>query len=353
VLLLEDAMDEKHTWILHSGGAVLMALPFDEPVESHLERGAVQGIAWSPDGKRFISCAVDNVMYLYTLGHPHSSSNYTWHSSTVPAVAWSPDGRHIASGDTHQELHIWEAAEEATVHPRGDASASRILVCRPREQAALLHAIRVVAFSPDSHFVATGSEEGQVRTWHVTTGQPVSTWVSHQCQVNALAWSPDGTTLAAAGSDMTVQAWQVLSYQTSYDLHETALGELRALAFSPDGRYFLLGGAGQQAVRLYDAKLGRLSRHIPLSRYGARLGVSAVTYSPGGRLAAAGCADGSVQIVDLERGEHMHTFHGHRGSVNAVAWSPDGVHLASGGQDKYVLVWTVGEYANANTERPS
>ncbi len=351
-VLLCEKDGQPQTWMLLSGGLVPIALRHDAPTDRHLDRGAVCAIAWSPDGKRFISAAQDNVMYLRTIGRQFSSSNYSRHGGTfVHAVSWSPDGTRIASGDNHDELHVWDVwdvAEETTTHPRGDASLGRILVCRTRERLLSCQGILATSWSPNSHFVATGGRSGEVRLWDVNTGRLMWTRLAHQGNVHALAWSPDGAFLASAGSDMTVQVWQVLSHKTWYDIGETTQGELQALAWSPDGTSLLLCGTGSQALRLYDAHRGQRSRQIPLSRYGASAGVHAVSWSPDGRFAAAGCADGSVQIVDVEQSKHIRTFHGHTGITSAVAWSPDGAHIASGGIDKRVLVWNV----TANTEQP-
>ena len=66
--------------------------------------------------------------------------------------------------------------------------------------------------------------------------------------------------------------------------------------------------------------------------------VNAVAWSPDGQKVASGSDDKLVLICD-RTGKTLLTYSGHTGHVNAVAWSPDGQYIASGGADKTVQIW--------------
>jgi WD40 repeat protein len=68
----------------------------------------------------------------------------------------------------------------------------------------VLHAL---AWSPDGRRLAAAGEYGLVRLWDVAKGEPLALYRGHQEAVTAIAWSPDGTRLASAGNDATVQIW--------------------------------------------------------------------------------------------------------------------------------------------------
>src|SRR5262249_50339965 len=143
-----------------------------------------------------------------------------------------------------------------------------------------------VAFTPDGKYLASGGIDAAVMIWDVSTARPVQTLTCHTSWVNSVAFSAQGK-LATASSDNTVRLWEKKAQgwmqQHRFTFSE---GEVRALAFSPDGR----------AV-------------------------------------AAGLRYGVVKVLDVADKIVTASFKAHAGDVWAVAFSPDGRTLASGDGD--------------------
>ena len=88
-------------------------------------------------------------------------------------------------------------------------------------------------------------------------------------------------------------------------------------------------------MRLWDARIGRHLRTLT----GHTGSVNSVAYSPDGNTLASGSSDDTVRLWDARTGRHLRTLTEHTGSVNSVAYSPDGNTLASGSSDGTVLLW--------------
>jgi thioredoxin-like negative regulator of GroEL len=149
-----------------------------------------------------------------------------------------------------------------------------------------------------------------------------------------VAWSPDGSHLAAGSEDGTIRVVEGLKHTPKVHFFKAHQGAVRALAWSPQGDCLASGGA-DNLVKLWDpirgAERARVEGHKSL--------VLAVAWSSDGKRLASASADRLVMAWDAQTGRKLATMSGHNGSVDAVVWSPDGTRLASAGRDNTVRVW--------------
>ncbi len=195
--------------------------------------------------------------------------------------------------------------------------------------------IRAVAFSPAEAYLAFG-EGRQVRVLNLRT-LSTSTYAEHRDLVSSLAWSPDGTRLASASADGTVQVWSVApgGLLFTYTRHRCAV---RVVAWSPDGTRLATAGV-DGSLHIWDVPGGGGSVVAKLPQLGA---VTTLSWSPDGSCLLSGGRDGRVILWDPETGAALDRYAAHAREVSTVSWCPDAGRLlfATAGYDGYVKVWS-------------
>jgi serine/threonine protein kinase/dipeptidyl aminopeptidase/acylaminoacyl peptidase len=203
-------------------------------------------------------------------------------------------------------------------------------VRRFRGHEACVHS---VAISTDGKLAASGSggiwtphdwieaPDYSVRLWDMASGREIRRFEGHGSAVTGLAFSPDGSLLASAGShDRTVRIWEVA---TGKQLHCLRGDNAKAfgVAFLSDGRH-VISGHDDGFLRLWDVKTGEQVRKFE----GHQGGGWSVRVSPDGRRIASGW-DKIARVWDAETGKELHQFPGHTHGLESVAFSPDGHRL--------------------------
>ncbi|KAF9505141.1 hypothetical protein BS47DRAFT_1386036 [Hydnum rufescens UP504] len=185
--------------------------------------------------------------------------------------------------------------------------------------------------------------------------QSLSTLVGHSGVVNSVAFSPDGLWLASGSDDCTLCLWDAMSGEQIATL-EAHSNSVESVAFSPNGSW-LASGSWDDTLCLWDAKLGKCivtlrgSWDDTLCLWDAMSGihiatlhghfgvVSSVAFSPDGVWLASGSWDATLCLWDAISGKAIGTLHSHSDQVFSVAFSPDGLHLASGSKDHTICLW--------------
>ncbi len=194
------------------------------------------------------------------------------------------------------------------------------------------------AFSPDGRRLATADENATIGVFDVETGQRLQTLRGHEKPVFAVAFHPDGRRLASTSADRTVKVWDLAAGQATHTHAGSAgifLGGAYGVAFSPDGCRLAAGQA--QSLKVWDVASGQLVFSGP----GHKAQVTAVAFSPDGRLLASGSFGGDLHLWDARTGEPIREIQAHEFPLAAVAFHPDGRRLATGSYDRLVKVWDV------------
>jgi hypothetical protein len=194
-------------------------------------------------------------------------------------------------------------------------------------------AVNSLAWSPDGTRIASASDDLTVQVWDAPTGAHPLLYRAHGNKVNTVAWSPNGAYLASAGLDTTVRVWEAATGKTVavYTGHQSTVW---SVAWSPDSRR-LASASSDGTVHVWEA----LSQQGVFTYRRHTNHVWSVAWSPEGRYVASASKDETVRIWDPTTSADLYVYTRHTFGVGKVAWSPGGDRIASGSYDGTVQVW--------------
>ncbi|HYU35631.1 MAG TPA: WD40 repeat domain-containing protein, partial [Thermoanaerobaculia bacterium] len=362
------AFSPDNRWLVTMGGedepARLWDLTRPDPrAGPHRLEQARGPVAWSADRRWLVTAGADRSVRLWRLGAQGASAPLTLppqeNRDTVLAV--SPDSRWLVTSSWDPEPHggatdaarLWDLAAE---HPE----------LTGRELPGNTSSISHVAFSPDGHWLATGSAEYDRHTfrqdhtvylWDLTkkasTAAPVRLQ-GHEGSITAMAISPDSRWLATGSGDKTARLWDLTAADPAaeplvFGGHEN---RVTGVAFGPDSRWLVtLTGPPQWHDSLVPytpmARLWDLREESPAPRaavfedHGRAVAVSTFKLGPGGRFLAL-VAGSTAYVLDLSSNrpaESARVLRGHEGEVTAAAFGQEGRVLVTASLDSTLRLW--------------
>ncbi len=198
-----------------------------------------------------------------------------------------------------------------------------------------------MAITGDSQYIASGCEDGKIKFWHAEAGECVHTLTDHRGPVMSLDFSSDGKILASGGHDGAVRLWAVTPGGTAtllraFDSMHPGSQPVMCLKFSPDGQRAL--SASPDKMIMWEVETGRQVMTWQgwphLCAAWSHDGEYIAYRGPGKALRVSSAVNGKLMTEPAEK---------HGGEIMCVAFGTKLSLLVSGGGDKMVFVWELGE----------
>jgi len=341
------------------------------PLRGH--SGMVKSVCFSPDSRWLVSGGGDGLVRVWDCQIGQAAGDPLFgHTDIVWSVC--TDGRSIFSGSHDKTIRIWDlttGTQESPINAGGSVHAialsgdSRIIaagvkyaVCvwdvktcrRIASMKGHTSVVWGVAFSPDNHFVASGSDDMSVLLWDMQTLAQIGKFTEHTSTVHSVSFSPDGWWITSGG-DTSVRVWHCNTRQPIGPPLQGHIECIYSVNVSPDGRQ-LISGSGDETVRIWSKSTSREWPHlspqittIDLSKNPSpppqmmslegNLSVVSACYAPDHTVYAASTLDGHVSLWNTthdriwESDTNIHPVHLLRLSTDRLdILSPDGSVLA-------------------------
>lgn len=291
----------------------------------------ISSVAFSVDGLLLASGGNGGKISLWLVESGLEWRSLEGHIDRISDLAFSPDGQFLASVGADNQVKIWNLKEG-----RVERSIDMELLA-PTEPRPYLQDY-AIAYSLEGGLIAVGGGGGgdtKAGVWEISTGLLRQQFEGHFGEVTSLAFTPDGE-LVTSSSDHSWRLWRVdtgMPVRAAKGVAYTA--SVEALAASSN-RQSVAAGYGR-SILIWDAELGVPSHKLS----GHAASVTALDFSPNGRVLVSGDYGGSLLVWDADSGELLKTWIGHAGKIAALSFSPDGELLASADTVGVVRLWKV------------
>ena len=280
----------------------------------------IAGVEFSPDGQSLLIEGTDSTrsktILLIDVNTHKELGKITVNDDDMNGIAFSPDGKKIVCASQKKDnLLLWD------IQHTPDHEENKNIKCWISWS---------VTFSPDSNMIAVGGL-GEVTLYDADTGKQIGFHPPNTGQVISVAFSPDGKTLASA-TDHQVYLWDIVSAQPITTIDSDSENMVKSIAISPDGRNIASGGM-DECLTLWDAVTGIQKKQFELNT-GT---VNTIAFTPDGNTLAVG-TKGVLHVLDMPTSQIKSVRLAHLGRILSLMFSPDGKTLACGGSSGLVVL---------------
>jgi len=196
------------------------------------------------------------------------------------------------------------------------------------------HFVSDVVISSDGQFALSGSWDGTLRLWEISTGKCTRRFVGHTKDVLSVAFSVDNRQIVSGSRDRTIKLWNTLG-ECKYTIVEDGHTEwVSTVRFSPSqSAPVVVSGGWDKLVKVWNLSNCRLRNNLE----GHNGYLNTVTVSPDGSLCASGGKDGIAMLWDLTEGKRLYWLDA-GDIINSLVFSPNRYWLVAA-TNSFIKIW--------------
>lgn len=250
------------------------------------------------------------------------SQNLSGHSAAVESVAYSKDGKYLASGSWDNSVRLY------TVDTNGYPKYLRTLTGH-------MGAVTAIAFNPQNTLIATGSKDFTVKVYDLKTGAVVFAARDNKETISTLNFDAEGKFLFSGSYDGTIRAYDAVNFENNRTEKSIAFGNrINDLVVMAKGTFIVASNK-----TTFEQING--NKQVLRTFTGHSAGINSLDLSPNKKMIASGSDDKSIILWDVLTAKEIKRLKGHGWKVTSVQFSTDGKYLLSTCNNGEVKLWDI------------
>lgn len=241
--------------------------------------------------------------------------NFVAPTQTITSLAVNPEGTKVFTVSEDNNIYSWDITSGNLVNT----------------SYAQTNNLKTIAINPKKPFFATPYLNHQIAIWDIHTNQVLQVYQGHKKTINSLAFSSDGTLLASGDIEGNVYIWDLRSNKKVMSWFIPTHYEVLSLRFHPKESMIVIGSSDKNVY------LWEFNEKKTTTFRGAILAISSVDFTPDGSRILAGGYDKTLRIWDTRTHEEIRTlWRTHNSEILCAKYSPNGKYIASSSKDKTI-----------------